>query len=219
MGVFTRSPRAYANYLLHRAYPGLRWDAVVAREDVALTKPHPEGVLSAMRTAGITDAAEVAMVGDEKSDVLAAYRAGSWSVVDQTSWQRPWESACYRAMEKIPDAVIQRPAGLVGVLQRTESHLPDLERRLANGVLPQGTRACFVSINHFHRNVTGLKQPVTMLGKMFSDYRSLRPRSQGHLLTQQILEHKSAVRFPEEWIAAIRAYLSHLAAHQGPFGA
>jgi len=213
-GVFTRAPRTYAQTLLARAYPNWRWDVVVAREDVGQTKPHPDGVWSAMRATGVDDASQVVLVGDEKSDVLAAYRSGAWSVVDQSSWTRPWATDCYRAMERVPDAVIQQPAELVNVLSQIRSYLPDLECRLA-GATPMGrNRARFDTITHFHPDRS--RQAITVLGKMFSDYQANRPRSESHVLTQQILAHKEAVRFPDEWVQSIRSYLTHWVASEGP---
>jgi len=213
-GVFTRAPRAYAQTLLARAYPTWHWDVVVAREDVGQTKPHPEGVWAAMRATGITDARGVAVVGDEKPDVLAAYCGGAWAIVDQSSWTRPWANECYWAMERVPDAVIQQPMDLLNVLPQIKSHVPDLECRLA-GATPSGrNRSRFDTINHFHPDRR--KQAVTVLGKMFSDYQAIRPRSETHVLTQQILAHKEAVRFPDEWIQSIRAFLTRMVSLAGP---
>lgn len=215
-GVFTRAPRAYAHTLLAHTYPNWRWDVIVAREDVAQTKPHPDGVWSAMRAVGVQHANEVALVGDEKSDVLAAYRSGAWSIVDQTTWTRPWAKDCYWAMERVPDAVIRQPSELVAALMLLQCHLPDLERRLATQVALRSVEPRFDSIYHFHPNIRGWKQPVTVLGKMFSDYQAIRPRSETHVLTQQILAHKEAVRFPDQWVQSIRAYLTHQVSVAGP---
>jgi len=207
-GVFTRAPRGYANYVLHRAYPGLRWDTVIAYEDVAQTKPHPDGVLAAMRATGVNDAAEVALVGDEKSDMLSAYRAGAWSVVEQSSWgSRPWAPACYRTMECVPDAILQVPEELLPVLRGIGNHLPDLERRLATGEQAVLGRPRFDTLNHAYSGIRNWYQPVVVLGKMFSNYQTLRPRSQSHLLTRQILAHKNSVQFPDAWVASLRSFL------------
>lgn len=211
-GVFTRAPRAYADTLLARAYPNWRWDVVVAREDVTQTKPHPDGVWSAMRAVGVQRADEVALVGDEKSDVLAAYRSGAWSIVDHSVWTRPimW------AMERVPDAVLHKPSDLVSVLRDIEINLPDLERRIATDKPVRAARHRFDSINHPYPGSSGPGQAVTVLGRMFSNYGSLRPRSQSHLLTQQIIGHKDSVRFPEVWTQSIKAYLARLVSAFGP---
>ena len=111
-GVFTRSPRAYARTLLRLAYPGLTWDVVIAYEDVRRTKPFPDGVVSAMQQLGIEDALEVALVGDEKADVMAAYHSGCRVIIDQSTWPVPWDPPNYFVMERVPDAVIKRPEEL-----------------------------------------------------------------------------------------------------------
>lgn len=213
-GVFTRSPGSYARTILADSFPKWSWDVIVAREDVTQTKPHPEGVWKAMRAVGVQNANEVAVVGDEKSDVLAAYRSGAWSILDQSSWTKPWAPDCYRAMERVPDTVIQQPTDLGNVLSQIKSYLPDLECRLA-GATPLGrNRARFDTITHFHPNRS--RQAITVLGKMFSEYQAIRPRSEHHVLTQQILAHKGAVRFPDEWVQSIRSYLYQSVATAGP---
>ena len=75
-GVFTRAPRHYAATLLEEAYPDVEWDIVVAFEDVQNTKPHPDGIYVAAKKFGITKGDQIVLVGDEKSDVVCAYRAG-----------------------------------------------------------------------------------------------------------------------------------------------
>lgn len=211
-GVFTRAPRAYAQTLLARAYPNWRWDVVVAREDVTHTKPNPEGVLAAMHATGVTDASQVAVVGDEKSDVLAAYRAGAWSVVDRSvlTTQGSW------AMERVPDAALRSATELGPVLRDIESYLPDLERRLASDAPVRAIHHRFDVINHQPPVGQGQKHEVTVLGKMFANYASLRARSDRHVLTRQILDHKDAVRFPDAWIQSLRAYLRRLVSTWGP---
>ena len=48
LGIFTRSPRSYANTVLAWAYPTFAWDIVVAYEDVRPTKPYGDGIDLAM---------------------------------------------------------------------------------------------------------------------------------------------------------------------------
>ena len=38
LGIFTRAPRAYAETVLEKAYPGFNWDIIVAFEDVDKTR-------------------------------------------------------------------------------------------------------------------------------------------------------------------------------------
>jgi phosphoglycolate phosphatase-like HAD superfamily hydrolase len=71
-GVFTRSPRDYALTLLAHAYPRLRWDVVIAFEDVANTKPHGDSIWAAMEACAVTDSSKVALVGENKADILSA---------------------------------------------------------------------------------------------------------------------------------------------------
>jgi phosphoglycolate phosphatase-like HAD superfamily hydrolase len=75
VGVVTGRPRAEAVAALRAAWVEDRFDAVVAREDVGpgRLKPHPAGLLTAMRLAG---AYRGVYVGDSVDDMRAARAAG-----------------------------------------------------------------------------------------------------------------------------------------------
>jgi phosphonatase-like hydrolase len=56
-------------------------DAVVCGDDVANGRPAPDMILMAMKLTGVSDAAEVANVGDTALDLEAASRAGvKWNI-------------------------------------------------------------------------------------------------------------------------------------------
>lgn len=207
-GVFTRSPRAYAHTLLATVYPRLKWDVVIAREDVRQTKPYKDGVWHAMDFCGVDTLDKVALVGDNKVDVQTAYQSGCWSVLDQSSWPRPWPSECYYAIEKVPDAVIGSPAQLDDVLATPQGYLAELEYMVSTR--PRIARATprFVKLNHFFPRPDPGRLAITVMGRMFGEYELLQPRRQWHTLTEQIHQSKDATEFPDAWIEAIRSYLS-----------
>ncbi|HEY5804130.1 MAG TPA: HAD hydrolase-like protein [Lysobacter sp.] len=205
-GVFTRSPRHYARTLLARAYPGLAWDTIIGFEDVHQTKPDKEGVWSAMKALGIDNPDEVALVGDEKVDIQCAYQSGCWSVLDQSSWNRPWAGPNFWAIERIPDAIIHSPSDLGDVLENPGKFLPELELR-STGLLPGTSAPRIDRINHFFPVKGENAVPVAILGKLFGEYEALVPRHDWHELTSQVLAHKDATEFPDSWIQAIRRYL------------
>lgn len=211
-GVFTRAPRHYAMTLLGAAYPGMQWDTVIAYEDVQRTKPYGDGIWAAMRQCGIENVDQVVLVGDEKSDVQAAYQGGCWSVLDQSGWTRPWASSYYWAMERVPDAIIDGPTKLLTVLQHPKGFWPELEYQSDGDAAMPGRASRFDTINHFFPRPDRGYASITVLGRLFGEYEDLRPRRQWHALTDEIHAHKSAESFPAGWTQAIRNYLYRIGA-------
>lgn len=217
-GVFTRSPRSYAMPLLERFFPDVRWDMTIAREDVPRTKPYPDGVREAMKRLGLMNARNVALVGNDKADVLAAYFSGCWSVIDRSSWGGRPDS---EVLERIPDAVIDTPAELAEALADLAMRLPALEQRLAStatGSTREGRhsgRPRIELIPYTSPSRSGPRVEVAVLGRYFAAKDALTPRTSWHALTEQILAHKDAVDFPSEWTAAICDYLAGLTLDRG----
>ncbi|TDK26191.1 hypothetical protein E2F46_06225 [Luteimonas aestuarii] len=210
IGVFTRSPSAYAATLLAECFPRAPWSCVIAYEDVRHTKPYPDGVWLAMQKLGIQDVRSVAVVGDEKADVIAAYRAGCWAILDQGAWPQPWTSPQYNAVERVADVIVNGPADLRRKIADPISSLPVLE--LA-GERPGANllASCrYDAINHFIPNsIERGSAWVHVLGRSFSDYRDLDHRRNWHRLSQEIADLKDAQQFPGHWVNALRAYLHH----------
>ena len=204
-GVFTRSPRHYATTLLDAAYPGVPWDVVIGYEDVRNTKPHGDGVWAAMRQCRVQSAQEVALVGDSKVDVQAAYQGGCWSILDESKWRRRRANERYWPLELLPDAIIEDPSMLGGVLEHPSLHWPELEHQLDSSAAGKVRWNRLDTINHFWPE--GGWVPITVMGRLFGEYEALRPRRRWHALTDQILAHKDASKFPDGWINAIRGYL------------
>ena len=205
-GVFTRSPRLYAETLLAHAYPGLTWDAIVAYEDVRYTKPNGDGVWAAMEQCDVQYVDDVALVGDDKNDVQAAYQGGCWSILDQSSWvERPWAGHRFWAMEKVPDAVIIRPSDLVRVLGHPKGFWPELEYLSDSGAEMADRVLRIDKITHFFPRPDDTYVSIQCLGRLFiRKYSELDPRRKWHALTAEIHAHKEAKHFPSAWVEAIR---------------
>ena len=211
-GVFTRAPRHYARLLLGAAYPALHWDTVISFEDVQHTKPYGDGIWEAMRQCGVQYVDHVALVGDEKTDIQSAYHGGCWSILDQSSWTRPWDKYCYWAIERIADAVIDDPAKLSRVLAHPKGYWPELEYHRDSSAAIAGRAPRFDTINHFFPRPDRGYAPIAVMGRLFGEYEELRPRRQWHELTDEILAHKDATKFPVDWIQALRCYLYRVSA-------
>ncbi|EPF65935.1 HAD hydrolase-like protein [Pseudomonas syringae] len=207
LGVFTRSPRHYAETLLTIAYPNVEWATIVGFEDVTHTKPSGEGVSLAMQVAGIGSSQNVWLIGDGKSDVQAAYDAGCWCVLDQTTWPNPRRGDDWKALERMPDAIIQTPDDLQSVLERPAEYLPVAERlQMLNGPAAQDVGLRFEKANYFNPLVQGGRPTqIHSLGRHFS--RDAQRRVVWHGVTNDIHRMKDLLTVPDYWIQAMRKFI------------
>lgn len=207
LGVFTRSPRHYAETLLNLAYHNVEWATLVGFEDVTHTKPSGEGVLLAMRVAGVVLPQNVWLVGDGKSDVQAAYDAGCWCVLDQTTWPHARRSDDWKALERMPDAIIRSPDDLQSVLESPTEFLPVAERlQMLNGAAAGGVAFRFEKAGYFNPLVQGGRPAqIHSLGRHFS--RDAQRRVVWHAVTNDIHRMKDLLTVPDYWIQAMRKFI------------
>lgn len=201
-GVFTRAPRLYVQTLLNRFYPNLRWDVVVAFEDVAHTKPHPDGIWHAMKTLNLTDLTRTVLVGDADNDIHAAYQAGVWCVLDLTNYGGDKPKPYWKSNELLADNVITHPGQLITALEHPNEGLPLLERLIAQGPFKGRGRITDLYHKDFDSPLKSVK--IEVLGRRFRAGNELINRAQWHPLSQQIQDLKEADVFPDEWIVALR---------------
>lgn len=208
LGVFTRSPRSYTETVLRWAYPGFKWDVIVAFEDVSSTKPNGEGIQVAMTYLGVKDLESVVMVGDSDVDIRAAYHGGCSVALVKTTWPNKWLTDHWNAAKHIPDAIIDTPEDLLAVLNEPDAFLPELERLYA-GAARRPTGARFERFMHFVPNDVepNVSHHIFLCGRSFANKPSLKSRRNRHDLTQAIEAHKDAEAFPDEWIKAIRQFI------------
>ena len=212
LGIFTRSPRSYAETVLKVAYPSLKWDVIVAYEDVSRTKPYGEGIDKAMRSLDCRNLNEVILVGDGDVDIRAAYNAGCLGVLDRSSWGHQYTPDNWKAISRVPDAVIHSPKEILRVLDCYELFLPELERQLSDQRLQIADRkARYDRVNKFvPSDIGGDKTAfyVYSCGRSFADYESIEQRRHWHQLTQSIHDQKEADEFPEEWLRAVKTFIT-----------
>ena len=207
IGVFTKSPRHYAEIILGLAYPALKWDALVAFEDVAHTKPSGEGILTAMARLRVGNPQHVWMVGDSKGDIQAAYDAGCWVILDKTTWPAARRKEDWWALERLPDAAIAAYSELLHVISAPHDYLPIAERlQHANCAPIAQPPARFEKWGSFDEN--GKNFPIHYLGRHFS--REAQRRVHWHPVTNDIHAMKDMMTVPQYWIDAIRAFLKNL---------
>jgi len=81
----TNKPREFTLPLLERLGLAVRFDTVVAGDDVQAKKPHPDLLLKACRDLGVAPAA-ARMIGDSVNDALAAQAAGMRAILVGTGY-------------------------------------------------------------------------------------------------------------------------------------
>ena len=211
LGVFTRSPRGYAEAVLKWAYPEFEWDILVAYGDVERTKPFGDGIVYAMDEFGLEYLNEVILVGDSIVDIRAAYHCGCLVVLDKSCWPTSWKPAHWSAIERMPDAILNKPELIIEVLTSYEKFLPELERLLEKCDIPLGVGSRFDKIGHFIPTLAGgdkRSYPIYACGRSFANYASLAERKKWHELSESIAKHKDANIFPEEWLLAVRNFIT-----------
>jgi len=183
---------------------------------VKYTKPSGEGVLLAMRVAEVASPQNVWLVGDGKSDVQAAYDAGAWCVLDQTTWPNPRRNDDWKALERIPDAIIQSPEDLPSVLENPTEFLPTAERLQGLAGAAAGDRSFrFEKAGYFNPLVQGARPiQIHSLGRHFS--RDAQRRVVWHDVTNDIHRMKDLLTAPQYWVEAIRKFIRNVVLSRNP---
>lgn len=228
LGIFTRAPRVYAEVLLTHCYPNTGWDCVIAYDDVKRTKPYPDGILAAARTANIHDMRRIALVGDQSTDIIAAYQAGAFAILFRQGWgsywnspQNPARSDHYGALELVPDAIVDRPNELIPLITQPWKMLPALESwDAADGSEEYSPGTRVDERNHFNNlqpksdGISWVKTKV--MGRYFASHHissrwDFRPKGDAHRLSISILAAKDGDEYPESWIACCARHIASLA--------
>jgi hypothetical protein len=149
----------------------------------------------------------VVLVGDETSDIQAAYHAGCLAFLERGGWKEPNE----HALEKVPDAQVKGPGSLLHAIQDLADRLPSLESAMVVQA-PKRESARFDPVNHF--DPEGRKYVVHVAGRLFVDSSDLAARRLFHGVTQSILDNKNSTHFPEAWISALIRFISMQLNHQ-----
>ncbi|HUN91082.1 MAG TPA: phosphoglycolate phosphatase [Burkholderiaceae bacterium] len=85
MACVTNKPREFTIPLLQRCGLAASFDAIVAGDDVARGKPHPDIVIAACARLG-AQPGRARLIGDSLNDALAAHAAGARSVLVTTGY-------------------------------------------------------------------------------------------------------------------------------------
>jgi phosphoglycolate phosphatase len=110
IGIVTRNSRAGVAISMERC--GIMADALVTRDDVENTKPHPDHILRALDSLGVSPS-EAVVVGDHRMDVLGGKSAGTRTI----GFLRPDRPDDFFDREK-PDLIIRDLAELLDEIER-----------------------------------------------------------------------------------------------------
>jgi HAD superfamily hydrolase (TIGR01549 family) len=195
-GIFSRAPRSYIETILDHVYPGIKWDIIVAYEDVIPKfKPHGRGIALAKEKTGER---AVMMIGDDASDIKAAYHAIAYTAWNQDKKNNKFD---FESWNLLPDFIYETPEELINIMRDPIAHMMPLEAPRNTGKLfvppvENGrTVSLFCPDNAVHR--------VRVLGKHFSRYAPIKAIRQHHELSSEIEESKSSETFPDEWATAL----------------
>ncbi|MCO4875569.1 HAD family hydrolase [Paraburkholderia caribensis] len=217
-GLFTRAPAAYIWVVDNMAYPSFFWDTAICYESIdnGLFKPHGYGIQAAMNELNVKDSYKVVMVGDDAADIRSAYNAGCYAVLDKRSWPRMLDqNKHWRAIELIPDGVIDSADDLSDFLANPQYHAPILEYHTTDGCLnderlfDRGMR--YEPIMHFFPPEVGQPQKsyeIICAARHFSAYRSLDARRHWHTLTDEIHRYKTGTEFPDYWCTTVYSFVT-----------
>lgn len=152
------------------------------------------------------------MVGDSSVDIRAAYDAGCQVVLDTTTWPRtpaPRRRDDWKALERMPDAIISNASDLLTTLDSHVSYLPLAERLQQTACAPIPNRQPFARLEKFGAfDHGGVKHDIHYLGRHFST--QAQHRAIWHQVTIDIHAMKNALVVPDYWVSAIGAFLQNL---------
>lgn len=220
LGVFTRAPRVYAEILLAKCYPTIEWDCIISYEDVQRTKPFPDGIFLAVKRTAVSNIQRVALVGDGKTDIIAAYQAGCYAILSRLGWGADWNeknnpqrSEHYQTLELLPDAIVQRPSDIAKIITEPWEFLLALESWDATWVNKRKKQALRVDeLNHFSdiekTKGGGNRVSVKVLGRYFPPHKpeykfDFNPKSRTHQVSTKILTAKNGNEYPDPWVRCV----------------
>lgn len=215
LSVFTRAPKVYADILIKTCFPKVQWSSIVAFEDVAHTKPRPDGIRLAARKLNIRDEKRIALVGDSKSDLIAAYQAGVTAVLLTAGWEPNWSNRNhpnrgdrFKAINLMPDAIVASYGDLRNLITNPVHMLPCLEAWDADSALNQSPELMRVDAHKHFNNLQDAGYPnwidVHAMGRYFPSSTSrgwydFTMREHHHSVTMAILNAKEGIPYPESW--------------------
>jgi len=113
VGVVTGKSRITAEISLQEMGISDAYDVLVAGDDVEQSKPHPEGILTALDALGKTNRAPAVYIGDSAADVLAGRAAGIKAIA--VTWGSPDHEELRAAQPDVTCDTVAELADALGV--------------------------------------------------------------------------------------------------------
>lgn len=207
LAIVTNSPRWYVDRLLTHLQMTSFFDVIISYNEVGADdkKPSPKGLILALKEMGFSVSQKIIYVGDDKDDVIAAYRAGIVPIIGQ--WTTSKEPISY-----MPFGVLSTNE----LLAASKEGLHSFELIAENNTVSSlGTKANVLALDeasklvYYHEDAS-----IFSLGRYFplSSEASAKLHNH-HVLTQQIIKKIGAgsdYKVPEYWVTISKGFIEEL---------
>jgi phosphoglycolate phosphatase-like HAD superfamily hydrolase len=212
--VWSKARLAYVQALLAHHFPDIPFSAVWGYEDAQqhdhAYKPNPFLARRLLQEWGL-DAARTAVLGDSQGDIQLAHTLGATGVLVNfyaQDKQRLRDWSYYKALEDLPQVVVETPAHLSAALQGAAQHdlpLDALYRGCTTGELAR--RLQHLRYQPYEDRPVATRLNVTCLGRYYTQGQASQkyplPASSRHQVSQDILaKEQHDLRIPDEWVTA-----------------
>lgn len=209
LAIVTNSPRWYINRLLDHFIIPNHFDAVISYDDVGPDnkKPSSKGITLALEKMGLKSSQNILYVGDDKNDVIAAYRAGIKPIIGKWTISKEPISYMPAGVFSINDLVDMVMKG-VGELELLAEVLATNSGKGAGkpNVLPLDQDSKLV----YHNKDAS----IFSFGRYFPlSSEASASIHKNHLLTQHVLEKidaGSSYQVPSYWMVIFREFIKNL---------
>lgn len=210
VSIVTNSPGWYVERLLNQLDIRKFFDVVISYDDVGPDdkKPSPKGILLALKGMQLAASQNILYIGDDKNDVIAAYRAGITPIIG--NWTRSVEPISY-----IPAGVFSVET-IIGMVINGTGNLNLFGEILADAnswLTMKGKKVLFLDEDS-KLAYSEDQASIYSFGRYFSvGSEATTKLHNSHSLTQQILEKENGdpnYRIPSYWVKSFQAFISHL---------
>lgn len=208
VAIVTNSPHWYITRLLDYLIIQNYFDAVISYDDVGPEnkKPSSKGIILALEKMGLKSSQNILYVGDDKNDVIAAYRAGVKPIIGK--WTTSKEPVSY-----MPAGVFSI-TDLVDMVTKGLGEFELLAEVLATNSGKGAGKPNVLSLDQDSKLVYHHKDAsIFSFGRYFSlSSEASASVHKNHLLTQHVLEKIDAgsnYQVPSYWMVIFREFIKN----------
>lgn len=210
IGIVTNSPKWYVERLLNQLSIKEFFSAVISYDDVGPDdkKPSPKGIRLALEHMKLISSQDILYIGDDKNDVIAAYRAGVTPIIGK--WTHSIKPISY-----IPAGVLSVESIINLVVHGTE-HLNLFGEICADSNSWEPIKKRKILYLDVDSNLVNSSDQASIysFGRYFAVGSEATTRLHNrHSLTQQILEKENGdpdYRIPSYWVKSFKHFIDSL---------